>query len=129
MTLESTRRKLSKYYNQTQNEFELLYDKTILLHFIVDETLFQISKWKMKSEETSWHKMYWSVLKEMYNEYKQHTIESNSQIKQFNREVQSQTLNDILSDDVKIQTSSKKNEFTSYQRQDMIDFTFFFSFY
>jgi hypothetical protein len=65
----------------------------------------------------------------MYNEYKQHTIESNSQIKQFNREVQSQTLNDILSDDVKIQTSSKKNEFTSYQRQDMIDFTFFFSFY
>lgn len=65
----------------------------------------------------------------MYYEYKQHTIESNSQIKQFNREIQSQTLNDILSDDVKIRTSSKKNEFTFYQRQDMIDFNLFFSFY
>ncbi len=54
----------------------------------------------------------------MYHEYKQHTIES--MIKHFNLDEQSQTLNDILSDDVTIQTSFEKNEFTFYQRQDNI---------
>jgi hypothetical protein len=116
MTFECTRRKLSKYYNQTQNELELLYDKTILLHSIVDEILFQIAEWKIESKETSWHKIYWSALKEMYNKYKQHTIET--VMKQFNLDEKNQTLNDILNDDVTVQTFFEKNEFTFYQRQD-----------
>jgi hypothetical protein len=44
--------KLIKYYNQTQNNLKLFYDKTILLHFIVDKSLFQTAKWKIKFEET-----------------------------------------------------------------------------
>jgi hypothetical protein len=118
IAFESTRKKLSKYYSQIQNELELLYDKTILLHSTVDETLFQIAEWKVESRETFWHKIYWNALKKMYHEYKQHTIES--MIKHFNLDEQSQTLNDILSDDVTIQTSFEKNEFTFYQRQDNI---------
>jgi hypothetical protein len=53
----------------------------------------------------------------MYNEYKQDNIELESQSKQFDRQSQDQTLNDILNDDVVAQTSSKKNEFISYRRQ------------
>ncbi len=118
MTFECTRRKLSKYYNQIQNELELLYDKTILLHSIVDEILFQIAEWKIESKKTSWHKIYWSALKEMYDEYKQHTIET--VMKQSNLDEKNQTLNDILNDDVTVQTSFEKNEFTFYQRQDNV---------
>jgi hypothetical protein len=56
----------------------------------------------------------------MYHEYKQHSVKSKSQIKQFNLEVQTQILNDILSNDATIQSFAKKNEFTLYQRQDII---------
>jgi hypothetical protein len=39
---------MTKYYNQTQNDLKLFYDKMILLHFIIDELLFQIAKIKNK---------------------------------------------------------------------------------
>jgi hypothetical protein len=39
--LDATNEKLKKCYNQNQNNFELLCDKAILLHFTFDETLFQ----------------------------------------------------------------------------------------
>ncbi len=70
--------KLIKYYSQTQNDLELLYDKTILLHLTVDDTLFQITKWKVEFEETSWHTIYWNALEEMYNEYKRDNVELKS---------------------------------------------------
>jgi hypothetical protein len=79
--LRTIETKLTKYYNQTQNELRLLYDKTILLHFIVDETLFQTSKWKIEFEETSWHTIYWNALEEMYNKYKLDNVELESQNK------------------------------------------------
>jgi isocitrate dehydrogenase len=54
----------------------------------------------------------------MYHEYKQKIVDFESQKKQVNQKNHKQTLDDILSDDVIAQSSSKKNEFTSYQRQD-----------
>jgi hypothetical protein len=39
-TLKTTQEKLIKYYSQTQNDLELLYDKTILLHSTIEDTLF-----------------------------------------------------------------------------------------
>jgi hypothetical protein len=50
----------------------------------------------------------------MYHEYKQHTIKSNSQIKQLKLNEQTQLLNNISSDDVIIQTFLEENEFTFY---------------
>ncbi len=50
----------------------------------------------------------------MYNEYKQNNIELKSQSKHSDRQNQDQTLNDILNDDVIVQTSSEKNEFILY---------------
>jgi hypothetical protein len=50
----------------------------------------------------------------MYNEYKQDNIELKSQSKHFDRQNQDQILNDILNDDVIVQTSSKENKFISY---------------
>ena len=47
--LKTAETKLNKYYNQTQNELELLYDKITLLHFTVEDALFNSSKWKIKS--------------------------------------------------------------------------------
>jgi hypothetical protein len=80
--------KLIKYYNQTQNDLKLLYDKTNLLHFIVDESLFQTAKWKIKLEETSWHTIYWNAFEEMYNEYKQDNIKLKFQSKHSDRQNQ-----------------------------------------
>jgi hypothetical protein len=50
--LKATKTNVTKYYNQTQNELNLLYDKAVLLHFTVDDTLFQTTKWKVDFEET-----------------------------------------------------------------------------
>ncbi len=105
-----------KYYNQTQNDLRLFYDKMILLHFIIDKSLFQTAKWKVEFEETSWHTIYWNAFEKMYNEYKQDNIELKFQSKQSDRQNQDQILNDILNDDVIAQTSSKKNEFISYRK-------------
>ena len=42
--LIATKKKLTKYYNQIQNELNLLYDKTVLLHFFIDDEMFHASK-------------------------------------------------------------------------------------
>jgi hypothetical protein len=125
-TLEATRIKLIKYYNQTQSELDLLYDKAILLHSTVEESMFHTSEWKIESDQTSWHKMYWNALKEMYHEDKYQTNENSSfHAKQFS-ENSSRTLDDILNDEKTIQIFSNENEFISYQRQDIIEFVLIF---
>jgi hypothetical protein len=60
----------------------------------------------------------------MYNEYKRDNVELKFQSKQFDRQNQNQTLNDILNDDVVAQVFSNKNEFISYQRQDKYNILF-----
>ena len=42
--LIATEKKLIKYYNQIQNELNLLYDKIVLLHFFIDDEMFHVSK-------------------------------------------------------------------------------------
>ncbi len=123
--LIATKTKLIKYYNQIQNELNLLYDKAVLLHSIVDDTLFQIAEWKIEFEKTFWSEMYWNALKEMYYEYKQKSIQFEAQSKQFNSQSINQTLNDILDDDVIAQASFDENEFNVYRRQDMLYDIFF----
>jgi hypothetical protein len=123
-TLKTTQDKLIKYYNQTQNDLRLLYDKTILLHFTIDDTMFQSTKWKVEFEETFWSQVYWNALKDMYDEYKYQTNENS-----FFRSKQviaslSKTLNDISNDNATFQTSFDENEFFSYQRQDMLYLTY-----
>jgi hypothetical protein len=122
---EAIRIKLIKYYNQTQNDLSLLYDKTILLHSIVEESMFHTFEWKVEFEQIFWHKVYWNALKKMYHEYKYQIDENSSfHIKQMNAS-SSKTLNDILNDDATIQTFSNENEFTSYQRQDILRTNFY----
>jgi 6-pyruvoyl-tetrahydropterin synthase len=75
-TIKATQAKLTKYYSQTQNDLELLYDKAILLHSTVDDSLFQTFEWKVESEETFWHEVYWDALKKMYHEYKHQTSDN-----------------------------------------------------
>jgi hypothetical protein len=119
--IKTTQEKLTKYYNQTQNDLRLLYDKAILLHSTIDDSMFQIVEWKVKSDETFWHEVYWKALKEMYHEYKHQTSESiffND--KQTTFKFSSKIFDDLLNDNVEIQISAKKNEFTSYRRQDML---------
>jgi 6-pyruvoyl-tetrahydropterin synthase len=119
-TIKAIQPKLTKYYNQTQNDLELFYDKTILLHSTIDDSLFQTFEWKVESEKTFWHEVYWNALKEMYNEYKHQTSDNiffND--KQTALIFSSKTLNDLLNDIVNVQTSSNENEFTSYRRQNM----------
>ncbi len=61
----------------------------------------------------------------MYHEYKYQIDENSSfHIKQMNAS-SSKTLNDILNDDATIQTFSNENEFTSYQRQDILRTNFY----
>ena len=38
------KKKLIKYYNQIQNELDLLYNKIVLLHFFIDDKIFHVSK-------------------------------------------------------------------------------------
>jgi hypothetical protein len=118
-TLKTIQEKLIKYYSQTQNDLELLYDKTILLHSTIEDTLFHTIEWKIESEETFWHTMYWDALKNMYHEYKYQTNESSSFINRQNDLSSFKTLNDLLNDDVEIQISSDENEFISYRKQNM----------
>jgi hypothetical protein len=62
----------------------------------------------------------------MYHEYKYQTNENSSfHAKQFN-ENSFKTLNDILNDEKIIQTFLNENEFTSYQRQNIIEFVLIF---
>jgi hypothetical protein len=125
-TFETTRIKLIKYYNQTQNELNLLYDKAILLHSIIEESMFHTFEWKIEFDQISWHKMYCNALKEMYHEYKYHTNEYSSfHAKQFSKN-SSKTLDDILNDERTIPIFSNENEFTSYQRQNIIEFVLIF---
>ena len=42
--LIATKKKLTKYYNQIQNELNLLYDKIVLLHFFIDDEMFHALK-------------------------------------------------------------------------------------
>ncbi len=74
--IKAIQAKLIKYYNQIQSELRLLYDKTILLHSTIEDSLFHTSEWKIESEETFWHTIYWNALKKMYNEYKYQTSEN-----------------------------------------------------
>jgi hypothetical protein len=56
----------------------------------------------------------------MYHEYKYQIDESSSfHIKQMNAS-SFKTLDDVLNDDATVQTFSNENEFTSYQRQDIL---------
>ncbi len=115
-----------KYYNQIQNELRLLYDKTILLHSIIEDSLFHTSEWKIESEKTSWHTIYWNALKKMYNEYKHQTNENISfNDKQIAMIFSSKILNDFLNDDVDVQISLNENEFNSYRRQNMLFLIYF----
>ena len=41
---DRNKKKLIKYYNQIQNELNLLYDKIVLLHFFIDNEIFHILK-------------------------------------------------------------------------------------
>jgi hypothetical protein len=120
-TIKAIQAKLIKYYNQIQSELKLLYDKTILLHSIIKDSLFYTSEWKIESEKTFWHTIYWDALKEMYNEYKHQTNENiffND--KQIVMTFFSKTLNDFLNDDVDVQISLNENEFNSYRRQNIL---------
>ena len=49
--LKATHAKLQKYYEQTHDELKLLYEKAILLHFIVDDAIFNTFDWKKKTEQ------------------------------------------------------------------------------
>jgi hypothetical protein len=120
-TIKTIQKKLTKYYNQTQNDLKLLYDKAILLHLTIDDSMFQTAEWKVKSDETSWHEIYWEALKEMYHEYKHQTSESTSfNDRQTIFKFSSKILDDLLNDNVEIQISAKKNKSTNYRRQDML---------
>jgi 6-pyruvoyl-tetrahydropterin synthase len=120
-TIKAIQAKLIKYYSQTQSGLKLLYDKTVLLHSTVEDSLFHTFEWKIESEETSWHTIYWNALKEMYNEYRHQTSEDTSfNDRQTAMTSSSKTLNDLLNDDVDVQVSLNENEFNSYRRQDML---------
>ena len=112
--LKTTKTKLSKYYNQTQNDLELLYDKITLVHFIVEDALFNSSKWKIKSKQKTWQNVYWNALKKIYNEYKQQTSDISTS-RWFETANDVWTLNEILDDDHLFK--NVENEFQKYRRQ------------
>jgi hypothetical protein len=57
----------------------------------------------------------------MYHEYKHQTSENTSfNDRQITFKFSSKIFDDLLNDNVEIQISAKKNEFTSYRRQDML---------
>ncbi len=119
--IKTIQKKLTKYYNQTRKDLRLLCDKTIWLHSTIDDSMFQTAEWKIKSDETFWHEVYLKALKKMYHEYKHQTSENTSfNDRQITFKFSSKIFDDLLNDNVEIQISAKKNEFTSYRRQDML---------
>lgn len=116
--LAITKAKLTKYYSQTQNELGFLYEKTVLLHFSMSDEMFQSSEWKMRLNETSWHKVYWDALKNIYRDYTQisHAIRIESRDIVHDSEISS--LKDLLNDEESHESFSNDNEFTAYRRQD-----------